>query len=139
MAMEKQAELEKLLANWEEVYKKGLLSFWLLLLLHEEPSYAYQAARELGQFSQGTISADENSIYRALSRFESLGIVTSETRGSDVGPDRKYYSLSAMGEELLRHFIRRNLLVFNETVVQKRMHALVDMPLEQQGEVSHAQ
>jgi PadR family transcriptional regulator PadR len=137
MAMEKQAELEKLLANWEEVYKKGLLSFWLLLLLHEEPSYAYQAARELGQFSQGTISADENSIYRALSRFESLGIVTSETRGSDMGPDRKYYSLSAMGKELLRQFVRRNLLIFEETSVRTRIHALLDAQIEQEGEVSH--
>jgi PadR family transcriptional regulator PadR len=71
-----------LLATWEEVYKKGLLSFWLLLLLHERSSYPYEIGQTIRDLSQDTISADDNSIYRALSRFEALGIVSS-------GPPRR--------------------------------------------------
>ena len=63
---------DDLLENWEAVYKKGLRTFWLLLFLHERPAYAYEAGVVIGQISQGTVSADENSIYRALNRFESL-------------------------------------------------------------------
>ncbi len=58
-----------LLLKWEESYKKGLLSFWILLLLHERPSYPFEMRSLIEEISQGTITADENSIYRALNRF----------------------------------------------------------------------
>ena len=35
-------ETDALLLKWEEVYKKGLLSFWILLLLNERPSYPFE-------------------------------------------------------------------------------------------------
>src|SRR4030042_5885705 len=93
--------LNELLANWEEVYKKGLLTFWLLLFLHERPAYAYEAGASIERLSQGTISVDENSIYRALNRFETLGLVDSELRDSDIGPKRRYYCLTRSGTDLL--------------------------------------
>ena len=34
--------LDTLLAQWEETYKKGLLSFWLLLLLAQRKAYPYE-------------------------------------------------------------------------------------------------
>ncbi|HEY5271551.1 MAG TPA: helix-turn-helix transcriptional regulator, partial [Anaerolineales bacterium] len=102
-------EIDRLLLNWEEVYKKGLLTFWLLLLLHERAAYAYEINDAVQKISQGTISADNNSIYRALSRFETMGIVTSDLRQSDIGPARKYYGLSEKGVLLLGKFIQRNI------------------------------
>ena len=114
-------DIEELLLNWEEVYKKGLLTFWLLLLLDERPAYAYEINNAVQKISQGTISADNNSIYRALSRFESLGIVTSELRQSEMGPARKYYSLSENGIQLLGKFIQRNILLFDTPLVADRI------------------
>jgi hypothetical protein len=35
-------DIGDLLTKWEESYKKGLLSFWILLLLYERPSYPYE-------------------------------------------------------------------------------------------------
>src|SRR3989304_7227035 len=70
-------DISDLLNKWEETYKKGLLSFWILLLLHERPSYPYEMSAEVARISQGTISVDDNSIYRALNRFESVGILKS--------------------------------------------------------------
>jgi len=37
-------EVDALLLKWEEAYKKGLLSFWILLLLHERPQLSLRNA-----------------------------------------------------------------------------------------------
>jgi PadR family transcriptional regulator PadR len=116
---------DELLANWEEVYKKGLLTFWLLLFLHERPAYAYEAGSAVEQLSQSTVSADENSIYRALNRFETLGMVRSELRESEIGPKRRYYRLTPAGAGLLAAFVRRNILVFENPDVRKRIQAVL--------------
>jgi DNA-binding PadR family transcriptional regulator len=126
MPKQNQPDVDELLQTWEEVYKKGLLSFWILLFLHERPAYAYEAAAAVAELSQGTLTADENSLYRALNRFEGLGIVTSEKQPSAVGPARRYYRLTEAGEELLRRFARRNLLVFASPAVAPRLAALLN-------------
>jgi len=104
--------LENLLAQWEETYKKGLLSFWLLLLLSRRKAYPRESKRLLAELSQDTISADENSIYRALNRLAGSGVIDSEIEPSDTGPNRRYFFLTELGRELLRHFISRNIQVF---------------------------
>jgi PadR family transcriptional regulator PadR len=114
-----------LLDQWESVYKKGLLTFWLLLLLHERPMYVFEMGQELDSVSQGTINADEKSLYRALRRFEATGLVQSSWRPSDVGPRRRYYHLTELGTELLRRFTRRNILRFQEPTVAARLDALL--------------
>ncbi len=119
-------EINKLLLNWEEVYKKGLLTFWLLLLLHERPAYAYEINDAIQKLSQETISADNNSIYRALSRFEDMGIVNSQLRSSDLGAARKYYQLSKKGVALLGKFIQRNILLFETPEIAERIHSVVN-------------
>ena len=111
----------ELLNKWEETYKKGLLSFWVLLLLYERPSYPYEMSAEVAKISQGTISVDDNSIYRALNRFESVGIVKSELQQSNTGPQRRYYSLTQKGLSLLIEFIQRNIQVFGLPPVEERI------------------
>jgi len=114
-------DIGDLLNKWEETYKKGLLSFWILLLLYERPSYPYEMSAEVAKISQGTISVDDNSIYRALNRFESAGIVESELQQSSTGPQRRYYSLTNMGKTLLIGFIQRNIQVFETPSVSERI------------------
>jgi DNA-binding PadR family transcriptional regulator len=114
-------EIDDLLTKWEESYKKGLLSFWILLLLYERPSYPYEMSAEVAKISQGTISVDDNSIYRALNRFESTGIVKSELQQSSTGPQRRYYSLTNMGKALLTQFTQRNIQVFETPSVSERI------------------
>ncbi len=115
-----------LLTTWESAYKKGLLTFFLLLILYEQESYAFELAPRVGEYSQGTLTADENSIYRALNRFESLGMVRSTWRESDVGPNRRYYHLTDAGKELLRAFTQRNLLLFQRPPLAGRIQAVLD-------------
>lgn len=118
-------EIEPMLGTWEEVYKKGLLSFWILLQLHDQPSYPYTMDREIEEISQGSMSVDGNSIYRALGRFEDMGLVDSEYRNSESGPDRRYYHLTEKGQHLLEEFIRRNILVFRTPEIGERMEAVL--------------
>ena len=114
-----------LLDQWESVYKKGLLTFWVLLLLHERPSYVFEMGQQLVSISQGSISADEKSLYRALRRFEAMGVVESSWQPSDVGPRRRYYGLTDLGTALLRQFAQRNVLIFREPAVVDRLEALL--------------
>jgi PadR family transcriptional regulator, regulatory protein PadR len=114
-------DISDLLTKWEETYKKGLLSFWILLLLYERPSYPYEMSAEVTKISQGTISVDDNSVYRALNRFESVGIVQSELQQSSTGPHRKYYSLTNTGKTLLAEFTKRNIQVFETPSVSERI------------------
>jgi PadR family transcriptional regulator, regulatory protein PadR len=116
-----QSEVQTLLKKWEEAYKKGLLSFWLLLLLHEQPAYPYALGEAVLQLSQGTVGTDEQSIYRALNRFQSMGLVKSELAKSPIGPARRYYSLTEKGTELLREFTRRNILIFDDPFIQEHV------------------
>jgi PadR family transcriptional regulator, regulatory protein PadR len=110
-----------MLENWESVYKKGLLTFWLLLLLDEKPCYPYEMSSEVKRLSEGLISADDNSMYRAISRFEEMGLVVSQSGESKLGPPRKYYRLTRNGRELLRRFIERNILIFQRPIVAGRI------------------
>ncbi len=126
-------ELDHLLENWESVYKKGLLTFWLLLLLDEKPHYAYKMSAAVSLASQGTLIADDNSIYRAVNRLEGIGLVVSEAETSSLGPPRKYYRLTEAGRELLRRFIERNILIFQHPNVAERIRRIM-----QEGE-SHEQ
>jgi len=113
-----------LLDQWESNYKKGLLTFWLLLLLRERSMYVFEMGQALVNASQGTITADGKSLYRALRRFERIGLVESRWQASEVGPRRRYYHLTGLGTELLRRFVRRNLLIFQDPAVAR---GLVDL------------
>jgi len=112
-----QTVLDILLAQWEESYKKGLLSFWLLLLLAQRKAYPYEIKAAINEMSHKTINADENSIYRALNRFADSDIVDSELLPSETCPSRRYFFLTALGRELLNRFIVRNILVFEQPEV----------------------
>lgn len=124
--MEQEKEtLQTLLGQWEAVYKKGLLTFWLLLLLHERPMYVFEMAEELAEISQGTVTADQKSLYRALRRFEAAGLVRSTWQPSDVGPRRRYYHLTKLGIDLLRGFVQRNILIFQDPAVVSDLNRLM--------------
>ena len=112
-----QNSLDALLTQWEETYKKGLLSFWLLLLLAQRKAYPYEIKAAIKEMSHATINADENSIYRSLNRLADSGIVASEVLPSGTGPSRRYFFLTSLGRELLTRFITRNILVFEQPEV----------------------
>jgi PadR family transcriptional regulator PadR len=121
MISAKRPDIDGLVEKWEEVYKRGLFTFWLLMVLQQDRAYPYEIPDAIKQISLGTVTVNGNSVYRSMRRFEKLGLVQSEMENSTQGPARKYYTLSRLGGSLLREFIRRNILVFSSPVVAKQI------------------
>ncbi len=121
-----EAKLEHLLETWGKNYKKGVLTFWMLLLLHNQEAYAFEMSKIVHELSQGSIQVDDNSIYRALNRFKKMGIVESSWKESNQGPKRRYYRLSGLGNDLLKLFIQQNILVFQSETVAARIQAVIN-------------
>ena len=128
MTKNKIADVETLLQNWEQTYKKGLLTFWILLILHERPCYPLGMNRLVTSLSGDTISADDNSIYRALYRFEEMGIVNSMLVPSDSRQTRRYFMLTPTGLDLLQQFIKRNVLLFQTPDLAHRIQSVFEQP-----------
>lgn len=102
---------QELLKTWEETYKKGQLTFWMLLSLRDKHRYVNEIKDFITTITEETITCEEQSLYRALRKFYDLEIVDFETREGNKGPDRKYYHLTPIGKELLEEFIRRNIII----------------------------
>lgn len=103
---------QELLSAWEETYKKGQLTFWLLLSLREKPLYVSELKNKIEEVTEGTINCEEQSLYRSLRKYNDLEIVEYEMREGNKGPERKYYKLTTLGAELLNDFIQRNIKIF---------------------------
>lgn len=101
--------IDDLLSIWEETHKKGQLTFWLFLSLKHGEKYVDEIREFIHEFSEGTISYDEQSLYRSLRKFQHLEIVEYSLKPGNSGPDRKYYQLSSDGHALFEKFVERNI------------------------------
>lgn len=100
----------RVLDGWEEIYKRGLLTMWLLLAVSERARYAAEIATFLAERTGGTMAADNRSLYRALRRLADVGLVEDVGRPAErTGADRKYFSLTESGERVLDVFLERNV------------------------------
>ncbi|HLS93979.1 PadR family transcriptional regulator [Sphingobacterium allocomposti] len=105
-------DLDELLKAWEDTYKKGQLTLWIFLALKEEPKYVEEIRTFVVEKSQGSMSCEEQSLYRVLRKFEHVEIVGHELRKGNKGPDRKYYFLTELGVQLFHRFVERNIHIF---------------------------
>ncbi|HEX5447639.1 MAG TPA: PadR family transcriptional regulator [Candidatus Saccharimonadales bacterium] len=112
----------KLLESWEDVYKKGQLTLWIMLALKDGPKHMEQIKVFIGRFTNDTMVADDKSLYRALRRYYDAEMVNFKQVPSKGGPDLKIYSLNHVGNRVLETFIRRNIL---EVFFQPRINELI--------------
>lgn len=112
--MAKDTMIEELLDAWEETYKKGQLTFWVFLALKESNKCMEEIKEFVERASEGTMTCEEQSLYRNLRKFQNLDIVTYDSRKVSKGPDRKYYYLTPTGEELFKRFVERNIMIFTK-------------------------
>lgn len=101
--------INELLSIWEDTYKKGQLTFWLFLSLKHGEKYVDEIREFIHEFSEGTISYDEQSLYRSLRKFQHLEIVEYSLKPGNSGPNSKYYQLSSNGHVLFEKFVERNI------------------------------
>jgi len=115
--MKKEEKLNELLSAWEETYKKGQLTFWIFLSLKNDKKYVDEIKSFVETKSNHTMTCEEQSLYRVLRKFEHIEVVTYELRKGNKGPERKYYFLTDLGEELFNQFVGRNIhLFFSEDI-----------------------
>lgn len=82
---------------------KGTLEGCILAIIARRETYGYEIAETLGGYGFGRIA--EGTIYPLLLRLEKNGLVLTEYRASELGPRRKYYSLSEAGRKELSAFV----------------------------------
>lgn len=97
---------DSLVLEWDEVYKKGQLSLWVLLSVYDGKKYAAEISEFMFAATGGTFEVQEQSLYRALRRFKGMGMVmVTEEDSPNGGPKRKFYELTQIGREVLGRFI----------------------------------
>ena len=85
--------------NTRSQMRKGMLEYCILLLLRHQPLYANDI---IGQLKKAEMIVVEGTLYPLLNRLKKDGWLKYEWQESTQGPPRKYYALTAEGEEALQ-------------------------------------
>ena len=83
---------------------KGTLEGCILAILRQKETYGYEISQQLEACGFGKVA--EGTIYPLLLRLEKNGLLRATYRQSEVGPKRKYYTLTDHGEEELLLFVQ---------------------------------
>lgn len=82
----------------------------VLLSLESGPRHGYSLIREIAKRTNGVLSLGPSSLYYALDRMESAGLIAEwEGTEADVSPhehQRRYFRLTDSGREELRREVR---------------------------------
>ena len=111
----------ELLEAWEETYKKGQLTLWIFLALKESEKFVDDIKQYVESASGNTLTCEEQSLYRTLRKYKELEMVDYNTKPGDGGPERKYYYLTKLGEELLQRFCERNIKLLFQPQIKNLM------------------
>jgi PadR family transcriptional regulator PadR len=79
-----------------------VLEFCVLALLRDGERYAFELVRTLSDV-EGMVTS-EGTLYPLLARLRREGLVETTWRESPSGPPRRYYTLTARGEDVLGAF-----------------------------------
>lgn len=101
-----------------ELYAKGQLSYLILTCLQERDFYGLDIITEISNKSNGKINLKKPSVYSNLTRMEKQGYISAYLQSSDLGPNRKYYSLTEKGRgfynDLKNYYESNNVDVFSD-------------------------
>jgi len=81
---------------------KGVLEGCILEIIGRKQTYGYEITRTLNTL--GFTDVVDGTTYTILVRLEKNKLVDIETKASDKGPPRKFYSLNDAGREELKQF-----------------------------------
>lgn len=84
---------------------KGVLEGCVLDIVSRGATYGYEITNQLKKL--GFKDVVEGTVYTILIRLEKNGFVESQRKPSEVGPSRKFYSLTKHGLEELEYFWAR--------------------------------
>ncbi|MGA7236869.1 MAG: PadR family transcriptional regulator [Bryobacteraceae bacterium] len=79
---------------------KGTLPVLILEVLANEPTHGYHIAQQIKERSRGVLDFKEGSLYPALHKLESEGLVESY-QSVENGRQRRYYRITGAGHGIL--------------------------------------
>lgn len=86
--------------KWQSQIARGTLEYCILLMLRKRTCYGYEILQELSKYP--IIASTESTIYPLLRRLQKENYLESVWKDSAEGlPPRKYYTLTAEGEDYL--------------------------------------
>lgn len=89
-------------SNHDDELKKGSAETLILALLAEEPLHGYGIAKRIEEKSGGALQFHVTSLYPILYRLEKQRLLRSDWRQPEGERRRRYYELTAEGEDALR-------------------------------------
>ena len=81
---------------------KGTLEGCILKVISDRETYGYHILQQLQVYGFGDMA--EGTIYPLLLRLEKNGLIKGEYRDSELGPKRKYFSITNAGKQELTIF-----------------------------------
>ncbi|NDV47707.1 PadR family transcriptional regulator [Paludibacter sp. 221] len=84
--------------NIKSQMRKGYLEYCILLILKKKPAYVSDIISELKDVRLIVV---EGTLYPLLTRLKNSGLLDYRWEESTQGPPRKYYEMTAKGEEFL--------------------------------------
>ena len=73
----------------------------ILAILAQQENYGYAILQRIEVLSDGALRWDDSTLYPVLHRLENQGLLTSTWRKADNQRRRKYYALTAKGQQAL--------------------------------------
>jgi PadR family transcriptional regulator PadR len=86
--------------SWPSEWLRGVLGVSVLAIVAEGETYGYAIAQRLSEAGLGVVKG--GTLYPMLTRMEGDGLLASSWREGEAGPGRKYYTITASGQEKLR-------------------------------------
>ncbi|NTW44693.1 MAG: PadR family transcriptional regulator [Anaerolineaceae bacterium] len=80
---------------------KGILEGCILKIISEEELYGYKIVEILNNIG---FDVNEATVYPILARLQNKGMLKVDKRPSPLGPSRKYYFVTKIGQENLKEF-----------------------------------
>jgi poly-beta-hydroxybutyrate-responsive repressor len=83
----------------------GFIQPCLLVMLHRGNAHGYSLSSGLDEFGFNSEGLDSSIIYRALRDMEIEGLVESHWDDESMGPQRRVYSITQLGEDQLTKWV----------------------------------
>jgi len=80
---------------------RGSLDLLVLKTLSLEPMHGWGISQRIQQMSKGVLDVNQGSLYPALQRLETSGVITSEWGTTDNNRRARYYRITAVGRRAL--------------------------------------
>jgi PadR family transcriptional regulator PadR len=94
------------LRKFQKELNGGLVAIVLLAVLSasDEDLYGYEIAKRLQRANRGRSLFKEGTVYPVLRSLSAAGLLTSRIVPSYAGPARRYYRITAEGQQVLGEY-----------------------------------